>query len=71
MHDHLQGSLSDDEEVRLLGSKSKDFFERWRSESLSVTLQKVEHSQPDIEDSHHGIVQLKEAVLKLINVLGR
>lgn len=71
MLEHLQGSLSDEEEVRVLGTKSKDFLEKWRSESLSITLQKVKHSQPDVENTHHGIMELKEAVLKLLNVLGR
>lgn len=71
LHEHLQGTMSDDEEVKLLGTKSKDFLEKWRSEPLSITLQKVKHSQPDAENSHHGIIEMKEAVLKLLNVLGR
>ncbi|XP_045111061.1 nucleolar pre-ribosomal-associated protein 1-like [Portunus trituberculatus] len=71
LHDLLQGFLTDDEEVRLLGTKSKDFLEKWRSEPLSVALQKLEHIESDGEKSPHDIMELKEAVLKLLNVLGR
>lgn len=72
LHDHLQEYLSDDEEVQLMGGKCQDSMEKWRSEPLSVPLQKLGKSdEPESESYCDGIRELKEAVLKLLKVLGK
>lgn len=71
LHDHLQEHLTDDEEVLLLGTKSQESLLKWRTEPLSVPLQKIEKSEPDSEDYCDGIRELKEAALKLLKGLGK
>ncbi|XP_050733231.1 nucleolar pre-ribosomal-associated protein 1-like [Eriocheir sinensis] len=71
LHDHLQEHLSDNQEVQLMGGRSQESMQKWRSEPLSVPLKKLDKSESESEEYCDGVRELREAVMKLLKVLGK
>lgn len=69
---HLQGRITDEEEVKLLGAKAEDMKNRWATEPLSKCLKKPTSTEEDNEPSNEdGLMRLRSSVNQLLCTLGK
>lgn len=71
LYNRLQEHLSSEDEVRLLGSKVKDMWNKWQSEPLNQHLQKEERTAAAEENREEEHQYLKQSVLTLLSTLGK
>ncbi|KAG7175228.1 nucleolar pre-ribosomal-associated protein 1-like [Homarus americanus] len=71
LYDRLQERLSDDDEIKLLGSKAISMREKWLSEPLAKYLQKKEKAVSLDKDKDEPLQNLRNAAIKLLSVLGK
>lgn len=69
---HLQGRITDEEEVKLLGAKAEDMKNRWATEPLSKCLKKPTSTEEENEPSNEdGLMRLRSSVNQLLCTLGK
>lgn len=68
----LQGRITDEEELKLLGAKAEDMKNMWATEPLSKCLKKPTSPVEDNESSSEdGLKQLRSATMQLLCTLGK
>ncbi|XP_071537756.1 nucleolar pre-ribosomal-associated protein 1 [Panulirus ornatus] len=71
LYERLQDHLSDADEVKLLGSKVKDRWDEWQREPLCRYLKKQAENRPADAAKGQEHQNLRDAVIKLLNELGK